>query len=423
VDAENLGEEPSRDTIPSGIDLKQTLPTGAAFHATWKMPAWRPNTTPPAASDHESGSSGVRKLDLPPEAVDPHARESFNRTIRMEFGVHVASPSTPAPAAPQGPHNDPRDTLEPEPPISPTRKAAFSKSGDTVMAFTVQRIGDDVEANRSSSERGPSQRPTDPFGHPSQRPPQPTLLEGLEQPDVVSEVPPSTATVSSETPSERVRAAAEQNTARPWGDVRQQYEYNAEFDDEPPRWLKWLSEPWKGKRLVYAGIAGGALIGVFVLLGLAEDDDDFDEDMSMQQEGTVDPQMQAATGQEPHVVMPAPLPGTAPAASTTVDAPPANAAIADSTEIVTEPSNAELVRGGAIVANTPTRVARPKYETDYLLRMEGYDTQLVRIGPTSPARIVVQMKTAKPSPATAATPETKPTPAPETKPTPAAKPQ
>jgi hypothetical protein len=62
------------------------------------------------------------------------------------------------------------------------------------------------------------------------------------------------------------------------------------------------------------------------------------------------------------------------------------------TELLSNPSGAEVVVAGAVVGNTPVRVARGDQDTDYLVRMSGYEPQLVRVNAGSPPSIVVTLK-------------------------------
>jgi hypothetical protein len=62
------------------------------------------------------------------------------------------------------------------------------------------------------------------------------------------------------------------------------------------------------------------------------------------------------------------------------------------TEIVSNPPSAEVVFGGAVIGNTPVRVARANFDADYLVRLSGHDPQLVRVNVNSPATIVVSLK-------------------------------
>jgi hypothetical protein len=75
----------------------------------------------------------------------------------------------------------------------------------------------------------------------------------------------------------------------------------------------------------------------------------------------------------PHAVAPAP-----------VDARP-------TTEIVTHPAGAEIISRGALVANSPARVPRPSYESLYLVRLRGYQPQLVSLSPISPETIQIDL--------------------------------
>jgi len=47
------------------------------------------------------------------------------------------------------------------------------------------------------------------------------------------------------------------------------------------------------------------------------------------------------------------------------------------------PPGAEIVHNGAVIGNTPLKVELPAYEQLYLLRLAGYQPQLVRISPNS----------------------------------------
>jgi hypothetical protein len=68
-----------------------------------------------------------------------------------------------------------------------------------------------------------------------------------------------------------------------------------------------------------------------------------------------------------------------------------NDVVANVTEIVSNPPNAEVVFGGAVIGNTPVRVARASFDADYLVRIGGFHPQLVRVTSTSPATILVSL--------------------------------
>lgn len=96
------------------------------------------------------------------------------------------------------------------------------------------------------------------------------------------------------------------------------------------------------------------------------------------------------------------------APSPTAPPPSAAAVAAPSTLIVTEPPGAEIVLGGAVVGNTPAEVPRPDAEELCLLRLSGFEPQLVRLSPRSGAVIRIALSLA--SPASAASSKSAPAP-------------
>jgi len=62
------------------------------------------------------------------------------------------------------------------------------------------------------------------------------------------------------------------------------------------------------------------------------------------------------------------------------------------TELRSEPAGAEVVVNGAVVGNTPVRVARASSDVDYTLRLPGYESKVVRVGSQSPATIAVTLR-------------------------------
>lgn len=395
-----------RDTLPSVVNPKQTLPTGAAFHATWKLPAFRPSAPVTGA-----GTSGVRRLDLAADSAAHRDRDSLARTLRMEVGLPAPPPTS------RGPHNEPRDTLEPVAPISPTRRAAFSRSDDRVRADAMQRVGDSP-TTETTSERPAASRTTDPFGrHATEHD-----LRDLSPPAAgiprVDPTPPSAAAASE--PAQ----PAPRTGQRPWGEVQPHYDYTYEYDEATlgsragragrtsSRWpLAW----W------LAAAAFAVAVG-FVLL-LPESDDELAVDEAVDEYEATEGALLAAPPAEgqPHLVTPAPLPGTptegAAVASALAGAAPA-AATQSTTELITTPAMAEVVRSGAVVANTPARVPRTEHDVDYLVRLRGYDSQLVRVGPSSPAQISLRLlptptdSANRPDPERASAPEPTPEPQP-----------
>jgi len=62
------------------------------------------------------------------------------------------------------------------------------------------------------------------------------------------------------------------------------------------------------------------------------------------------------------------------------------------TELRSQPAGAEVAVQGAVVGNTPVRVARSDRDIDYTLRFPGYEPQVVRVGAQSPAAIAVTLR-------------------------------
>jgi hypothetical protein len=61
------------------------------------------------------------------------------------------------------------------------------------------------------------------------------------------------------------------------------------------------------------------------------------------------------------------------------------------TELRTQPSGAEVLAGDAVVGSTPVRVARGTTDMVYVLRLAGHESKVVRVGPHSPASILVEL--------------------------------
>jgi hypothetical protein len=73
------------------------------------------------------------------------------------------------------------------------------------------------------------------------------------------------------------------------------------------------------------------------------------------------------------------------------------AGVVRATELRTEPAGAEVIVSGAVVGNTPVRVARESADVEYTLRLAGYEPQLVRVGANSPATIKVTLQPKAPT--------------------------
>jgi hypothetical protein len=72
--------------------------------------------------------------------------------------------------------------------------------------------------------------------------------------------------------------------------------------------------------------------------------------------------------------------------------PAASAGGVRATELRSDPVGAEVVVNGAVVGNTPVRVARAGSDIDYTLRLPGYESKIVRVGAQSPATISVTLR-------------------------------
>lgn len=95
------------------------------------------------------------------------------------------------------------------------------------------------------------------------------------------------------------------------------------------------------------------------------------------------------------VARPSPTPIVA---APTAAAPPPPIDLRPATEIVTNPPGAEIVLRGALVANSPARIVRPPYESLYLLRLRGYQPQLVALSMHSPDTIRIDLQPIAASP-------------------------
>jgi len=88
-----------------------------------------------------------------------------------------------------------------------------------------------------------------------------------------------------------------------------------------------------------------------------------------------------------------------PVAAEPIDTPPpAPVDLRPATEFVTNPPGAEIVLRGALIANTPARITRPPYESLYLVRLHGYQPQLVALSMHSPDTIHIDLQPIAPTP-------------------------
>ncbi|HKP64283.1 MAG TPA: PEGA domain-containing protein [Polyangiales bacterium] len=449
-----------RDTqpgVPVDMELSRTLPTGAAFHMTWRSPQPQivlPNTpTSPLSPDlpgsvrdevilrrdAEAGATvdvlavadtqplpksdvpspmpntpaslpktpaATAKIPVPPVPDGP----SLLGTTRKEFGgpqaerkpaqrveaaankpaklsprekarrnmlTHtlqmplVISPMQPTAAAPASRATQRQGS------VGPTPAASASPTPGTAAASgwqSMQRIGagDAPEPSRSR----PSPRHTDPMvatvvgGTRAPEPRRPTSMHEVEtaptqpnpRPDPASWQGAAPASPAQEDPAHWV-------TRMRTGDFDRITEPNA----GPIRVPSLNAREW-----MFIGLLVCASAATLYSL-LVDDITPVEEDVD------------AATNGE-HLVTPA-----EPAAEKV--APKPSAAIpGNTTEIVSDPPHAEVVLGGAVIGNTPTQVVRGTKEADYLLRKQGYESQLVRVTPHSGNSISITLRAKQPPP-------------------------
>jgi hypothetical protein len=281
-----------------------------------------------------------------------------------------------------GPRNTPRDTLEPQLPSAPPPRdvvATRSSADGAVLATAVQQIGADGLHDDAQDRTRPSgTRTTDPFGQLApQRERTQTEVDGSGAHPLPSSSAPPTAAAA---------AAPERTHPRDERVTHPRDERVTHPRDERVTWTP-AAMRGRGRQLAAAGLVLGAIVGAGVMMYV--DLDAFDNTGDESDE---------ALGANQHLVTPA---GVA-LAATPAGSEPAHvvegAVPANATQIVSLPAGAELVLGGAIIANTPAQLPRPSYEIDYLVRLPGYESQLVRLGPGSPATILVNLKAAAAAP-------------------------
>jgi hypothetical protein len=67
------------------------------------------------------------------------------------------------------------------------------------------------------------------------------------------------------------------------------------------------------------------------------------------------------------------------------------------TELRSMPAGAEVIAGNAVVGSTPVRVARGSADLEYVLRLPGHESKVVRVGPHSPPSILVELGPVRPA--------------------------
>jgi hypothetical protein len=388
-DAVQAGADSILDTQPGipELDLKQTLPTGAAFHATWRMQSLTPNSLP-----IETQESGVHPL----RACDGNNTGGAQARAASSPQTPAGAPPTSQPeavgaraAAPAGPSRRPRallaQTLQMPLTVTPVttdqtesfraRPAQKPPASSAPPGWqSVQRIGGGDDANADAGVSRPAPKHTDPM-HSSPRP----------RGEAARSVPPPL-------PQRGLRLpGAPEGAAEPMG-RHSDYNRSTLPHGNVVRVPELSTREWMFIGLLLCASAA-------TLYSLLVDD----------VTPAVEEDLEAATNVE-HVVTPAngdlaaapsgaqPSPGAdpkaaVPAAPPAPTAPPPQpvAAVEKMTEIITDPPEAELLLGGAVVGNTPAKVGRSQLTTDYLLRKAGYEPQVVRVSPTSPDTITVTL--------------------------------
>jgi hypothetical protein len=359
--------------------MSRTLLTGAALQSTWRLPGLPDDSSNPGPAAEPDGS-GVRKLADPADAaaVDaaadaasqaddalasmgladtqrhaatPRPRAAINpklaRTLRMEIGIS---------ARPQ-----PDQDAEAVPPTAADSTPASATTPRNVwdehlIPGATQRIGTarESEANQRAPMRG-----TDPFGRPAAakpprgRPsPAPSrIVDAVSEPQEAAPSSHASAywsgTGSGHAPRRGARAGEQTViTRRPRTSVRD-----------------WL---FVGLLVCALGVTASLLLSYRSPSATESADGD-------------------ATTVE-HAVN-APGEGAAAPGAAAQTVPAANATL-----IVSTPAGAEVVAGGAVIGNTPVRVARTNFDADYLVRLAGHEPQLVRVMPASPTTIAITLK-------------------------------
>jgi hypothetical protein len=397
--------------------MASTLLNGASLQSTWRLPGLSDNSRPPPASDSASHTpavdgSGVHSLPAQPARDAPAAQsdaapsvaspdDSLGLADTQKSTVSVRSPKPAAGAEPaaaevigepksadaarrgRAPTNRnlgrtlrmelkiARAVFTGESPEASLPPSAAANSGlprsawdRQVVSGATQRIGTSNEPE-VSSERAPA-RATDPFGHMAKTRLNPQASfgprPGNSAPPPLPPRPLGAGTSSDSLPSGRPATPAwAARSLSPSG--------------TPKR------APRAGDRTVITRRGVSKRDWLFMGLLVAALGVTASMLLSYQSASSVEGPEQDATNVE-HAVNAA---ADDPAAQ--AEPVPANV-----TEIVSNPPSAEVVFGGAVIGNTPVRVARANFDADYLVRLTGHDPQLVRVNANSPATIVISLK-------------------------------
>jgi hypothetical protein len=413
-----------RDTQPGApeLDLSKTLPTGAAFHSTWRMQSLTPGSVPGATTS----DSGVHSLDDAgqpgqpgqpgaerPQVVVAHpmgeTQKEFiqaepvpPRNMRAARNLLAQTLQMPLTVSPLPP---------PEQPPQPNqRRTTAQLHGWT----SVQRIGGEA-SNEATGARPASARSTDPMsglgagraGHagnasqgsygnqerqdPASRSAPPPLPGRSGRPNLSSAIP-SPAGRSLDYDRTTIPNAhavrVPELSAREWLFIglllcaSAATLYSLLVDDVTPTSPEDLESSSAVEHVVTPATAADDTPGAQGPAGTPTSQPD---------KPAAAPAAAPASAAEPWRA-----PGSASPPSAAGTATPAAAAV-QTTELVTDPPQAEVVLGGAVIGNTPARVARGAQSTDYLLRKPGFEPQVVRVSAQSPERISVTLHSRTPA--------------------------
>jgi hypothetical protein len=435
-----------RDTqpgVPVEMELSRTLPTGAAFHMTWRSPQPQivlPNTPaspdlpgsareiPNADAEAADAASVLAAADTQPLEKSPAASPMPNTpasvpkthaatakthvplvadaaarfgTTRREFAGSVETKPAHKPAnatVKLSPREKARrnmltHTLQMPLVIAPLQPTAAAPGRRETQRHgslpapnpganpsaapgwtSMQRIGSSATPEPTSSR--PAPRHTDPMvstvvdGTPAV-PRRPTSMHSLPEPPAQDpSVEPASWQRVTEAPNHSGNPAHWLTRMRT-GD----FDRTTVPDVSPIRIPGLNTREW-----LFIGLL--ACASAATLYSLLVDD----------VTPSVEEDTDAATTIE-HVVTPAEPPTDK---SDKTDPKPSAAVPSNTTQIVSDPPHAELVLGGAVIGNTPAQVVRGPKDADYLLRKQGYESQLVRVTPHSGSSISITLRAKQP---------------------------
>lgn len=426
-----------RDTqpgVPAEMELSRTLPTGAAFHMTWRSPHPQivlPNTpaTPIVNANEEAGAvtDVLAMADTQPlEKSDaPRAMPNTPASLPKAQAATAKTP-VPPPADGQGPLGTTRREfggrpVENKPGSKPAKLSPREKARRNMLTHTLQmplviaplhQQQQPTAAPRTTVRQGSvPARGASPSPHPGW-----TSMQrvGSDASEPTSSRPAPRHTDPLLSTMLTGSAPAESRRPTSMHDLPTGAEPSARPEQQPPSWQRvaastttqevpahWVTRMSTGDfdrttlpdvaaiRIPALNAREWMFIGLLACASAATLYSLLVDDVATEVEEDSD----AATTIE-HVVTPAEPPVQA--APKPSAASPAAAATAYTTEIVSDPPHAEVVLGGAVIGNTPAQVVRGSKEADYLLRKQGYEPQLVRVTPHSGKSISITLRPKQP---------------------------